>query len=605
MPTEFFDGLLLHSEFLWPYKDQDSFGAKVVRTRIESISDEIVQESFEALNRYLCDALKDDISSCRLLFEPSQYKPYCYILISRNSNLVPGEVWAKMDGPTAPGLGLGLGYPFSVIIDSHSNHLSGHNPEFETYDEHGEKFDSATLTFPDGVDVDADDFFDELIIGYEDVFVMFGHRYDAASGAWDNSVAIWVCFEDPIRRYFHTSKSERRQVSYKGIPVHYFSANSSCLSNKTHKKLKFEEIEATTAGQLFKWQRSCGMATYKQYSCGMGFAVEWENGDWYSGTIGPNLKSFPSNFERELKIKPDNYYLVSRHVVVDGAFSYNDARNCCIYDLNMNPIGRLFAVHKFLDVAIIELYCKHTPDVKINVANDRLEVRDFIPFAAHQSSDQRHISLGDLTSLNIFKSGQTTGVTKGHIYSWGIHVGTRYKPDEEVYSAHIDKQMALLGPPTINKQFYLFGKKKNRANFSEDGDSGSPVVAIQNDSAKFIGIVEAGIYPSNLRLSVILPIRRCLLDLKYYDRVKAVQYKVPFFSYQLSEKVEYGKIRILLGEEIDGKFKRACVAEFIAMFFFVTMCCGCAMTTLAIPNPNLMMVSELIFYFFCDAFLAI
>ena len=76
------------------------------------------------------------------------------------------------------------------------------------------------------------------------------------------------------------------------------------------------------------------------------------------------------------------------------------------------------------------------------------------------------------------------------------------------------------------------------------------------------------------------------------------QFKVPFFSYQLSEKVEYGKIRILLGEEIDGKFKRACVAEFIAMLFFVIMCCGCAMATLAIPNPNLMMVLEFIFYFY-------
>lgn len=67
-------------------------------------------------------------------------------------------------------------------------------------------------------------------------------------------------------------------------------------------------------------------------------------------------------------------------------------------------------------------------------------------------------------------------------------------------------------------------------------------------------------------------------------------YKVPFFNYQLSEQVEYGKIRILLGEEINGKFKKACVAEFIAMLFFVIMCCGCAMATLAIPNPNLMEV---------------
>ena len=360
--------------------------------------------------------------------------------------------------------------------------------------------------------MDADDFFDELIIGFEDVFVMFGHRYDAASGAWDDSVAIWVCFEDPVRRYFQTSKSERRQVSYKGIPVHYFSANSSFLSNETFKTLTFKEIEATTEGQLDNWKEE---AEDFQYSCGMGYAVERENGDRYSGTIGPNLKSFPSNFEKELNIKPDNYYFVSRHVV-DKA----NTRNCYIYDLNRNRIGRLFAVHKFLDVAIIELYWEHTPDVKINVAHDRLEVRDFISFATHQSNDQRHISLGDLTSLNIFKSGQTTGVTKGHIYSWGIHVGTRYKPNEKEYSAHIDEQIALAEPPTINKQFYIYAIGNNGVNFADKGDSGSPVVAIQDDnSAKFIGIVEAvtDLYV-NVRFCVILPILNCLLDLKYYDR---------------------------------------------------------------------------------------
>lgn len=42
---------------------------------------------------------------------------------------------------------------------------------------------------------------------------------------------------------------------------------------------------------------------------------------------------------------------------------------------------------------------------------------------------------------------------------------------------------------------------------------------------------------------------------------------------------------------IDYKFYRACAAEFIAMFFFVVMCCGCAMVTLAGSNPNFMQVA--------------
>ncbi len=68
-------------------------------------------------------------------------------------------------------------------------------------------------------------------------------------------------------------------------------------------------------------------------------------------------------------------------------------------------------------------------------------------------------------------------------------------------------------------------------------------------------------------------------------------HKVPFLDYQLPEYVQYGKIKLLLGEEYNYKFKRACVAEFLAMMFFVVMCCGCAMVTLNLSNPNLMMVA--------------
>jgi MIP family channel proteins len=68
-------------------------------------------------------------------------------------------------------------------------------------------------------------------------------------------------------------------------------------------------------------------------------------------------------------------------------------------------------------------------------------------------------------------------------------------------------------------------------------------------------------------------------------------YKVPFFDYKLPAYVKFGKVKLLLGENIDYKFQRACVAEFIAMLFFVVLCCGCAMVTLNLANPNLMMVA--------------
>lgn len=69
------------------------------------------------------------------------------------------------------------------------------------------------------------------------------------------------------------------------------------------------------------------------------------------------------------------------------------------------------------------------------------------------------------------------------------------------------------------------------------------------------------------------------------------RHKLPFVSYTLPESIQIGKLRLLLGETIDYKFQRACVAELIAMLFFIVICCGCAMVTLNLPNPNLMMVA--------------
>lgn len=53
---------------------------------------------------------------------------------------------------------------------------------------------------------------------------------------------------------------------------------------------------------------------------------------------------------------------------------------------------------------------------------------------------------------------------------------------------------------------------------------------------------------------------------------------------------------LLIWEEIgNGKFIRACLAEFMAMHLFVLLCCGCAMVALnpspMNPNPNFMMVA--------------
>jgi glycerol uptake facilitator-like aquaporin len=55
--------------------------------------------------------------------------------------------------------------------------------------------------------------------------------------------------------------------------------------------------------------------------------------------------------------------------------------------------------------------------------------------------------------------------------------------------------------------------------------------------------------------------------------------------------IEFRGRQLIIWEDVDNKFLRACLAEFMAMHLFVLLCCGCAMVTLNIPNPNLMMVA--------------
>jgi hypothetical protein len=91
----------------------------------------------------------------------------------------PNAVWTKMKGDTAPT----MEYPFSVIINSDDNYLNGENPEFESLDRHGVEEGLNWATVPEGVDVDVnvDDFFVQLMNGYDGVFAMFGHSYDYVS----------------------------------------------------------------------------------------------------------------------------------------------------------------------------------------------------------------------------------------------------------------------------------------------------------------------------------------------------------------------------------------------------------------------------------------
>jgi len=80
------------------------------------------------------------------------------------------------------------------------------------------------------------------------------------------------------------------------------------------------------------------------------------------------------------------------------------------------------------------------------------------------------------------------------------------------------------------------------------------------------------------------------MELVYSDRY----YKVPFFDYKLSEYVEYGKIKLLLGEEYRLKtFRLACFSETLGCMYLITIGGGAAFgATHGIETPNLMIIAS-------------
>lgn len=62
------------------------------------------------------------------------------------------------------------------------------------------------------------------------------------------------------------------------------------------------------------------------------------------------------------------------------------------------------------------------------------------------------------------------------------------------------------------------------------------------------------------------------------------RFNLPCSNITVPEWVEFFGARIILSEKINDKFKTACVAEFMALMFFVTMCGGAVMSNFSLPS---------------------
>jgi hypothetical protein len=251
-------------EWFIPFKAQYSNSTIFLPTstlKVDNIIYEATVQNFFCQISTLLLETYGSIIECYLLYHPIDLTPCCYIYLS-NDGCTRAEIWKLLNENI---IKTNTILSLHVIIDSHENNLLGYNPEFEKINNNNNIYnnnnnnnntnDSSILkidkvnnsnidelkekdflngaldwsTLPKNVSKkDLQIFFDEFELNKkenkddEGSFALFGHYYNYEQKQWENKVAIWICFQNPIRRHFLKNKNEKRIESYLDIPVQYF-----------------------------------------------------------------------------------------------------------------------------------------------------------------------------------------------------------------------------------------------------------------------------------------------------------------------------------------------------------------------------------------------
>jgi hypothetical protein len=201
----------------------------------------------------------------------------------------------------------------------------------------------------------------------------------------------------------------------------------------------------------------------------MEFRVRLGRNMLYKATIGPAVSSIFKTVEN----LPNNWFFTVKHMFID-----EDAGVACEYGhaiLNYygQVIGKFIAVHSYLDWAIIEISNTDVfPLVKIDENNNHIAIDGVIDFSNCPFENENENKF----ATNVFKSGASTAVTKGNIYSWGVVLN---KPLFEIPidDSPFQKTSIFLQRSNFGSLNFLESK-----NFTEAGDSGGPVITVFDDN---------------------------------------------------------------------------------------------------------------------------
>ena len=353
-----------------------------------------------------------------LLYDPVVKEWTCIVILLTD---IPN---LKFDELLSPSLDLDS-VQFSIIVEQRLN-VYGSNPEFETltkgiWEEFACSLHQSQICMNDCLELER---MGLVIPELQNDFVMFGPYYDHTTDSWiSNKVSIWICFDHPYLRSFLRSPNESRPDSFMNYPVFYWNSFavqqsiSATIDPKTQQNWNKGKSEVGT-GFLYDLPEKISTAEVTTAQ----------------GTIGPRINLFVPD------TKISSWYLTCAHCFenVNGSSLY-------LKNADNKKIGRLIAVNKDLDVAVIEMW-----ETKDTVKTNRTSV--------HLASCRTtHTVCTQFLDSTVFKSGMKTQGTTGRIISFGGFARNLQGSKHDLFAV-------VLGDSDC---------------FSENGDSGS-VVAVWN-----------------------------------------------------------------------------------------------------------------------------
>jgi hypothetical protein len=408
------------------------------------------QEDIQKKFNEIVEHLKAEYSEAnyRLLFFPNTLLPCCYIHSKHEKLKVIQESIYNFEASLY----------FTVIIDSQCGGYCGYNPEFESLS--SDIWDSMSMK-----GLTLDNLIEAIqklnIQSSSQVNVMFGPTYDYDIKQWTTRASIWVGYTDPTMRHFLLARDESRveicYVNSRAFPVQYWSMTSNLLT-------RYSDTDKTLR---HKWGREIGIR------CNV-FEDHFRD-----GSLGPSIKSMFPDWN-----VPETWFLTAAHIFEhpEIRFDYSFARQHGeVLNYMDKHVGRLISVNRQQQLAVVKKNSYNTNDLKVKVTSNF-----YIPCNCG-------LGIDDFDKVgwerDIYKSGATTGLTKGTLSSWGVTINPSYGENN----------------PGRLTPFIIVRRKDIK--FSEEGDSGSTVFFVNDhNEAEVIGILE-GYWKHHLQwqLSAVTP----------------------------------------------------------------------------------------------------